>query len=154
MQPAQTRKILYLDMDGVLVDFESAFSRLAPGVLESYAGHMDEVPRIFSLMAPMPDAIDAFQELSELYDTYILSTAPWGNPTASGDKLAWVKRHLGQPANKRLILSHHKQLNQGDYLVDDRPNNGADRFKGELIRFGSSDFPHWASVLPYLRERA
>jgi hypothetical protein len=39
----------------------------------------------------------------------------------------------------------------GDYLVDDRPNNGAENFKGEWIHFGSEEYPNWASVLTYLQ---
>ncbi len=70
------------------------------------------------------------------------------------DKLAWVKAHLGSACRKRLILSHSKQLNRGDFLVDDRPNNGARDFEGELIVSGSARFPDWRTVLPYLRERA
>jgi len=31
-----------------------------------------------------------------------------------------VKTHLGADAYKRLILTHHKNLNVGDYLIDDR----------------------------------
>jgi len=69
-----------------------------------------------------------------------------------------VQLHLdadpGTPAYKRLILSHHKQLNRGDFLVDDRPNNGASEFEGEWLRFGSERFPGWDAVLEYLRERA
>jgi len=85
---------------------------------------------IFSLMDPMPDAVESFEELSKIYDTYILSTAPWENPSAWSDKLLWVKKHLGRQAYKRLILSHHKNLNDGHYLIDDRTKNGADRFRG------------------------
>jgi hypothetical protein len=42
----------------------------------------------------------------------------------------------------------------GDFLVDDRPKNGADQFEGEWIHFGSEAFPEWASVLSYLRNKA
>ena len=79
-----------------------------------------------------------------------MSTAPWGNPTAWSDKLEWVKKHLGEVAKKRLILSHNKQLNKGDYLIDDRSRNGADKFDGEHIQFGKDPFPNWDSVLEYL----
>ena len=51
------------------------------------------------------------------------------------DKLKWVKKYLGEKAWKRLILSHHKNLNQGDFLVDDRDKNGAGEFTGTLITF-------------------
>ena len=98
----------------------------------------------------MEGAIAAYEKLSQVFDTYILSTAPWENPTAWSDKLEWVRRHLGKTAHKRLILSHNKQLNKGDYLIDDRDKNGANKFDGELIRFGSYEFPDWNSVLRYL----
>ena len=115
-----------------------------------YEGHYDEVPGIFSLMDPLEGAIEAFHQLSAKYDTYILSTAPWENHRAWSDKLIWVKKHLGEPAYKRLILSHHKNLNAGDYLIDDRLKNGADRFAGEHIHFKTDEFPDWKSVCDYL----
>jgi len=148
------RKILYLDMDNVLVDFTSAFPLLQPTTLREFDGRLDEVPGIFGLMKPIPNAIESFAELSELFDTYILSTSPWENPSAWSDKLLWVKKHLGKNGYKRLILSHHKNLNWGDYLVDDRTKNGADKFQGEHIIFGSTQFPDWPSVTEYLHERA
>jgi 5'(3')-deoxyribonucleotidase len=46
-----------------------------------------------------------------------------------------LKKQIGEPAYKRLIISHHKNLNQGDFLVDDRPKNGAIDFTGEWIHF-------------------
>ena len=48
------------------------------------------------------------------------------------------------------FLSHHKNLNYGDYLIDDRLANGANLFKGEHIHFGSDKFPDWESVCSYL----
>jgi 5'-nucleotidase len=148
------RKVLFIDMDNVLVDFPSAFSQLSPQTLAQYEARLDEVPGIFSKMAPMPGALDAFRELASLFDTYILSTAPWKSPSAWSDKPLWVQRYLGEKAYRRLILSHHKNLNHGDFLVDDRTKNGADQFSGELILFGSEPFPDWPAVQKYLRARA
>ena len=143
-------KILYVDMDNVLVDFPSAFSRLSSDVIKKYGDDLDEVPGIFALMQPLDGAIDAYEKLSRNYDTYILSTAPWENPSAWSDKLIWVKRYLGNHAQKRLILSHNKHLNLGDYLIDDRTENGASEFKGEHIHFRTEKFPNWQSILSYL----
>jgi len=145
------KKILYFDMDNVLVDFPSAFTQLSPQTLAQYEGRLDEVPGIFSLMQPLTGALTAFEELSQLFDAYLLSTAPWENPSAWSDKLLWVKKYLGQNAHKRLILSHNKQLNQGHFLIDDRLKNGADRFGGEHIHFGQAPFEDWEKVLAYLR---
>ena len=147
------KKILYIDMDNVLVDFASAFPKLSSEILAEYESRFDDVPDIFSLMEPMPGAVEAFKELSEKFDTYILSTSPWANPSAWSDKLIWVKKYLGQSAKKRLILSHHKNLNVGDFLIDDRTKNGVNEFKGEHLHFDTPKFPDWNSVVDYLDQR-
>ena len=149
------KKILYLDMDGVLVDFESGLRRVPEAVQREYGDHRDQIPGIFSLMDPMPGALAAYQELCGLFDTFILSTAPWENPSAWTDKLLWAKEYLGDLCTKRLILTHRKDLNRGDFLVDDRPNRGhVEDFQGECIHFGSERFPDWQAVLVYLRQKA
>ncbi len=145
-------------MDNVLVDFKSGIAKLSADQVAAAGGELDNAPGIFGLMQPKDGAIEAYHELSELFDTYILSTAPWENPTAWSDKLEWVKRHLGAPAHKRLILSHNKHLNRGHYLVDDRPNNGAEEFgevpDQEWIHFGHRDYKGWPEVVAYLRARS
>ncbi len=147
-------KTLYIDLDNVLVDFPSALPLVDASLLAQYEGHLDDIPGFFGLMRPMDGAVESFEELATLFDTYILSTSPWENPSAWSDKLLWVKEHLGAPAYKRLILSHHKHLNIGHYFVDDRRKNGADRFTGEHILFGSDAFPDWRAVTAYLRRNA
>jgi 5'-nucleotidase len=146
-------KTLYIDMDNVLVDFQSGIDRLPAEVVAGHEGRLDEVHGIFSLMNPMEGAIEAFEKLSVDFDTYILSTAPWENPSAWSDKLHWVKKHLGKNAYKRLVLSHHKHLNIGDFLIDDRIKNGVDKFSGKHIHFGTEQFPDWQSVVAYLQQR-
>ena len=109
-------KKLYFDMDNVLVDFKSGLDQVPDEVKARYADdgtgkpHYDDIDGIFSMMSPMPGAIEAFHKLAEKYDVYILSTAPWNNPSAWSDKLLWVQKYLGKAAYKRLILSHHKDL--------------------------------------------
>jgi 5'-nucleotidase len=145
--------LVYFDMDGVLVNFQSGIDNLTPQEKIEYEGRYDEVPGIFGLMEPMEGAIDAFNEIAKHYDVYILSTAPWENPTAWIDKIEWVKKYMGKNAYKRLILSHNKHLNMGDYLIDDRTANGAGEFKGEHIHFGTEEFPDWTCVKKYLLEQ-
>ena len=144
------KKIIYVDMDNVLVDFQSGIDQLDDEVLKEYNERLDEVPGIFGLMKPMEKAIESYTELTKHYDVYILSTSPWENETALIDKLRWVKKHLGEVAYKRLILSHHKNLNKGDYLIDNRIKNGADKFEGMHIHFGTEKFPNWDDVINYL----
>ncbi len=144
------KKIVYVDMDNVLVDFKTGIEKLTSAELIEYEGKYDEVPHIFSKMEPMKNAIESYIKLCSEYDTYILSTSPWENPTALNDKLDWVKKHLGHHAYKKLIFSHNKHLNHGHYLIDDRIKNGADKFLGKLILFGSEKFPDWNFVMDYL----
>jgi len=150
----QTKKILYFDMDNVLVDFPSGIARLSEETKKEYEGHIDDVPGIFSIMKPLSGAIEAVKLLTQYFDCYILSTAPWKNISAWSDKVAWVQKYFGDDKDsvfyKRLIISHHKDLNKGDYLIDDRTKNGASEFEGELILFGSEQFPEWESVTDYL----
>lgn len=153
MAENRSQKILYIDMDNVLVDFLSGIDQLDIPTKIKYIGRYDEVPGIFAKMLPLKDAVESFNELSEHFDTFILSTSPWENHTAPSDKLRWVKTYLGNKVRKRLILTHHKDLNIGDFLVDDRTKNGAGEFKGELILIGTTWFPDWATVKKYLMEK-
>jgi len=148
------KKILFIDLDNVLVDFQSGINQLSEETKTQFKDRLDEVPGIFSLMKPMPGAVEAFGLLSAKFDTYILSTAPWENPSAWSDKLLWVKKYLGNAAHKRLILSHHKNLLNGHFLVDDQPKNGAKDFAGEWIQFGKAPFFGWDEVLNYLMLQA
>ena len=137
-------------MDNVIVDFKSGINKLSENQKMKYKGRLDDVPGIFSLMVPMENAIESTEILSKSFDTYLLSTAPWDNPSAWSDKVIWVKKYLGEVAYKRLILSHHKNLNKGDYLIDDRTKNGAEKFEGEHIHFGQGEFKDWKTVMNYL----
>ena len=152
------KRRLYVDMDDVLVDFQSGIDKLDPQTRGEYLDRYDDAPGIFALMDPKPGAIESFRELAELFDTFILSTAPWGNPSAWSDKLGWVRRHIGSTegtaAYKRLILSHHKNLLIGDFIIDDRTARGVDEFDGEHVHFGQDPFLDWPSVMDYLRPRA
>lgn len=146
------KPIIYIDMDGVLVDFESALTKVSPEMLEKFAGEYDNIPGIFALMDPVPGALEAVDRLKEKYDLYILSSSPWENPTALGDKLAWIKKYFGGEGReniffRKVIFSSVKHLNRGDILIDDRTANGAGDFLGRHIHFGSSEFPNWQSVL-------
>lgn len=148
------KKIVYVDMDNVLVDFQSGIEKLSDEIKTAYEGRLDEVPGIFSLMEPMPGAIAAVQKLAGCFEVYVLSTAPWNNPSAWTDKAKWIQRYFGNDTEsifyKRLIISHHKNLLAGDFLIDDREKNGAKEFGGELILFGSAKYPDWDAVSVYL----
>jgi hypothetical protein len=59
-------RILYVDMDNVLVNFQSGIDRLSPELIKKYKGDLDEVPGIFSLMDPLEAAIDSYQNFPRI----------------------------------------------------------------------------------------
>ena len=145
-------KRLFFDMDNVLVDFQSGLDKVDKKTKQEYEGRLDEIPGIFGLMEPMKGAVEAVHKLSEKYDVFILSTAPWKNPSAWSDKVSWVTKYFDDVFHKRMIITHRKDLCKGDYLIDDRGKNGTSEFEGEWIHFGTDRFPDWQSVLEYLMQ--
>jgi len=148
------KKIVYVDMDNTIVDFKSGIKRLSKSDTKEYKDRYDDHPYIFTLMDPIKDSIESIKKLNKKYDLYILSTAPWDNPNAWKQKRDWIGKYFGDKKKdvfyKKVILSHNKNLNKGDYLIDDRPHNGAEHFEGEWIKFGSKKYPDWKAVTKYL----
>lgn len=146
-------KIIYIDLDGVVADFDKGRKEHPLGNTSPYIGRPDKLPDVYESLNPIKGAIKAVNKilLDDKFDVYFLSTAPWDNPPAWTHKRLWLTKHFEEKLiRKRLILCHHKQLLIGDYLIDDRKFNGADKFKGKWIHFASNDYPNWNCVLKYL----
>lgn len=129
----KSKKIIYIDMDNTIVDFQSGIDACTQEELKYYKA--DEIPCIFLRMKPRKGAIEAVKVLNEFFDVYILTTAPWKNPSAWSDKVLWIQKYFGDELKKKVIISHHKNLLLGDYLIDDSPNNGAADFHGVWLHF-------------------
>jgi 5'-nucleotidase len=157
-----SKKILYLDMDGVIANFDKGIKDICPDLqtsdeypdYESRSLKVDSIceanPDIFHNLEPIEGAIDAVNKLFDEFDVYFLSTPMWNVPMSFMGKRIWLEKHFGEKAKKRLILTHRKDLNIGDYLVDDRTRNGAGEFTGEHIHFGTEAFPDWITTYQYL----
>lgn len=155
------RKIIFIDMDGVIVDLgkniENWFE-LHPNLINKYKNYPDHIPGIFRDPPPIENAIESIKKLlkSGKYEMFIATSSPWGNPDALTDKRYWIEKHFGNIFHKKLITTHHKNLLLGDYLIDDRKKNGANEFKGTLIDFGwdfekkeYNNYKNWSEVLDF-----
>lgn len=147
---AENNPILYVNMDNVLVDFQSGINAMSEDVLKEYEGRYDDIPGIYAKMRPRDGAIRAIYLLSRMYDIYVFSSASWGNYSSWSNKFIWLKTFLLGVCDVRLILSHHKDLNRGDFLIDDCERKDVKEFCERLIIFDSERFPDWSSVLSFL----
>lgn len=131
------RKI-YLDMDGVLADFDRGVIELL-GITPHPQGEstkeeddylyfkMQEVPHFYELLEPMDGAVEMFRTLYEKYGdrVEILTGIPKpkrGIIYAGEDKLKWVKKYLSDDLVVNIVLRKDKILfsnGPGDILIDD-----------------------------------
>ena len=156
------KKIVYIDMDGVIVDFKKEIDlhfQKDTSLEINYRDNPDEIPGIFKNPQPVVGAIESIVKLSEIgqYDLFIATSATWGNVESAMHKREWIERYFGDLFKKKMIITHRKDLLLGDYLIDDREANGAKHFKGELISFGWAyekdewnEYPTWEDVLKKL----
>lgn len=150
--------IIYIDMDGVLADFSKAIANIPAENLAKSNNEPDNIPGIFEHLEPIEGAIEAVEKLnnSGQYELFILTTVPWHNPTAWMHKRLWIERYFGEVFYKKIIITHRKDLLNGDYLIDDRTANGACNFKGTHLHFGwdyinnkFNKYPDWEAILDY-----
>ena len=140
--------VVYIDMDGVLCDFEGAITRdneVYPDI-----AYPQSLEGFYRGLEPIKGAVQAMGALlkAECIEPYILTAPSVYNPLSYTEKRLWVEDHLDFEWVERLIISPDKSLLIGDILIDDHiKGRGQDRFKGKFIHFGSSSFPNWASVI-------
>jgi 5'(3')-deoxyribonucleotidase len=143
-------KIVYIDMDDVLCDYTGAHKTAKEANPE--IEYPQSVPGFWLDLPPLPGAIETVKELQAKFDVYILSAPSIHNPISYSEKRLWVEKYFGYDFCDRLIISSHKGLNKGHYLIDDYVDGrGQEDFEGELLHFGSAKFPNWITILEYLK---
>jgi 5'(3')-deoxyribonucleotidase len=131
-------KTLYLDMDGVVADFDEYASRTL-GYPPSEGIYPDDKwkqlaknPRLYRDLIPTPYAHQLFKQcvnfcLKYNYDWAFLTAVPKGNDVkfAFYDKVEWAQKHFPHtpvffgPFSK----DKHQHCSAGDILIDDRKSN-------------------------------
>jgi len=146
------KPIVWVDMDGVLVDLEQAIVDVQHKLCihPTSASPADQLPLIFRYALPMEGAIEAITTLSEHFDLHVATACPSQNTAAATDKLCWLQQYFGTTFYKKVTITHSKHLLKGDYLIDDRLTNGASSFEGRHIHFGTPEFATWKQVVSFL----
>jgi hypothetical protein len=154
---------LYLDLDGVLADFDRAAQDFLGASISdrrqaAAAGRwpsdlweqLKTVPNFYRNL-PKTEFADQLYELALRFETElgwrvaILTAIPRGNdvPDAFQDKLEWVYEHYPKLRVYFGPFSHdkHRHARPGDILVDDRASNCAewDQAGGTAVRVHTAD---------------
>lgn len=123
-----SRRTIYVDLDGVMADFDAAFPTLFGLDHRLLADdemwrHINNHPSFFRDLPPMQGAVAFFHSIHHL-NPVILTACPKSNyPLAAMQKRQWVREHLSATCLVLPVLGgRHKPLfmhQPGDVLIDD-----------------------------------
>jgi 5'(3')-deoxyribonucleotidase len=138
---------IFIDLDGVIVDFDAYAKPLG-----LTGDELKRLPGAYLSMPPVPGALEAVRSLIGMgYEVWAATKPPTGIAFAYADKAQWIFNHLPE-LKRRIIITHDKGLlgDEGDFLIDDRPYKAnCEKFRGSLIVF--KDGTRWPEVLEWFR---
>ena len=139
MSPYKGKKTIYLDLDGVCVDWMSAFLKVVndpnmlstwpkgkkyydikPMPIEEYARIMKEQgSKFWANLKPYPWFKDMYDALSEIGDVCFL-TSPGRESSAPTGKMEWFQETFGKEFDSFIITKQkHRLANLNSVLIDD-----------------------------------
>jgi len=126
---------LFLDMDGVLADFDAGACAALETTnsykwewihgSEAFWGRLNANPNFFADLPPMADALHLFGNVRHL-NPMILTALPKKDATdVAGQKRSWIAKYLGDNVPVITCLTSEKPdyCVPGDILIDDRSVN-------------------------------
>ena len=125
--------IVYVDLDGVLADFDSALNEIRGGeeltTEELWARVAPYGDGLYACLDLMLYATKLWNWLSVYFDNIqILTAIPRRStvPTAEADKRAWVATNFGTNVKVNIgpyAVNKQRHCQPGDILIDDQPSN-------------------------------
>ncbi len=116
---------IFVDMDGVLADFDAHHEAVFGTRPDKVADNVDwaavrAVEGFYLDMPPMPD-LSALWAVIGRHSPIVLTGVPRSVEEAADDKRAWVRKHLGANIEVRCCRSSEKyrHATAGDILIDD-----------------------------------
>jgi 5'(3')-deoxyribonucleotidase len=148
------RKLMFIDMDGVVADFDAGAELWGKNIgitgEEFKKTKKYRQQSFYAELELMPGAKEAIEKLDSKYEIAFVSAPSWDNPYSFTEKRLWLEKHFGEWGRKRMDLSFRKGLYMGHYLIDDRTKYGAGDFIGEHVMFGTDPFQTWEETVKYL----
>lgn len=135
---------IYVDMDGVIADFEANLKGRNPKSVKL-------MPGTYIRLDPIQGALEAVRTLiASGHDVWIATKTPTHNLLADSEKKHWINEYIPELLDKT-IITPDKGCLRGDVLIDDRPHKAnCESFEGTFIHFGSEEFPTWDEVLKHI----
>ncbi|MBU0461649.1 MAG: 5'-3'-deoxyribonucleotidase, partial [Nanoarchaeota archaeon] len=140
------KRLILVDMDDVLADFEGEFERrwcavhrdkigatqaernsvymkrANGGVLRPLVEEIYRTPGFILSLPPIEGGLEAVVEMLGLgHDVFICTKPIRHYPDCALQKYHWIEEKLGIDWARRMILTKDKTLFRGDYLIDDKP---------------------------------
>ena len=133
-------KTVYIELDNVLCDYNRRALELRR---ELDLDEGDNLPVRYKDIEPIDTAIEAFEQLANLFEVYIITP-----DVQCEEKIEWVRTHLPF-AVEWIVFCDTEEIREGNYLIC-RDHKKAGCFRGRVIEFLSMDFPGWEDVAQYI----
>lgn len=132
------KKIVYLDMDSVIADFEGS-SFFDPAQPVASQVHKMYTPGFFYGLKPVEGALSGVRAIMRLgYEVHILSRPVAESAHSYTEKAQWIGLYFPELINN-VHFTQNKGLFKGDYLIDDDADKWEDVFGGKFIHFEYND---------------
>lgn len=142
------KKIILIDMDGVLANFEEGFlnawrkkfpnhphvpleKRKTFSLIEDYPGGLEKdvqsiitTSHFFENLSVIKGGKEALTKMETLGHEVFICTSPISKfENCVLEKYYWISKNLGYEWTKKMIMAKDKTLIFGDFLIDDRPQH-------------------------------
>lgn len=144
-------KDVFIDLDDTFLDYKAGCNAVwdeSPEIVYPQSQY-----RFYANLEPLEGAVDFIKaiEADPRYTVQFCTAPSFKNRLCYTEKADSIFRILGEEWLERLYIAPDKSKMGDGILIDNEiSGRGQERYKGELIHFGSARFPDWRAVLEHL----